>query len=62
MADFNVEPSSYFSSANTPRTITVKPIKANTGDTITRKLKIEAPGYDPKYITLTHRGAPSTTP
>lgn len=57
---FSVEPSSTFVSANTSKTITVKPLAANTGETITKKLRIKAQGYDDKIITLTHKGAPST--
>lgn len=58
MADFNVEPSSYFTEANKPKDIVVKPLKANTGEKITRRLRISAPGYEDKFVTLTQEGAP----
>lgn len=63
MADFITNPAtSYFATANQPRTITVKPAKQNTGEQITKRLKISAPGFTDKYITLVQRAAPTTTP
>lgn len=63
MADFITNPAtSYFATANQPRTITVKPAKQNTGEQITKRLKISAPGFTDKYITLVQRVAPTTTP
>lgn len=63
MADFITNPAtSYFAMANQPRTITVKPAKKNTGEQITKRLKISAPGFTDKYITLVQRAAPTTTP
>lgn len=63
MVDFITNPAtSYFATANQPRTITVKPAKQNTGEQITKRLKISAPGFTDKYITLVQRAAPTTTP
>ena len=56
---------SYFATANQPKTITVRPAKQNTGGDnmiIIKRLKISAPGFTDKYITLVQRAAPTTTP
>lgn len=58
---FSVDPNSTFVTANVPKTITVKPLAANTGEAITKKLRIKAQGYDDKIITLTQRAAPTET-
>lgn len=59
MADFIVEPTSYFREANKPKDIVIKPAKANDStEPIVRKLRIKAQGYDDKIITLTQGGKP----
>lgn len=63
MANFITNPAtSYFATANQPKTITVRPAKQNTGKNIVKRLKISAPGFTDKYITLTQRAAPPAPP
>ena len=63
MANFITNPAtSYFATANQPKTITVRPAKQNTGDNIIKRLKISAPGFTDKYITLTQRAATPAPP
>lgn len=61
-SNFIVEPDAFFSQANVPRTITIKPIGVNTGDTIKKQLRISAPGYEDKIVYLTHQGQINITP
>ena len=61
-SNFIVEPDAFFSQANVPRTITIKPIGVNTGDTIKKQLRISAPGYGDKIVYLTHQGQINITP
>lgn len=62
-SNFIVEPDAFFSQANKPRTITIKPIGVNTGDTTIRKqLRISAPGYEDKIVYLTHQRQINITP
>lgn len=62
MADFSIDPDSFFSTKNGSRIITVKPLAKNEEETPKRKqLRIKVPGYDDKIITLTQEGNPSTT-
>lgn len=63
MANFITNPAtSYFATANQPKTITVRPAKQNTGENIIKRLKISAPGFTDKYITLTQRAATLAPP
>lgn len=63
MANFITNPAtSYFATANQPKTITVRPANQNTGENIVKRLKISAPGFTDKYITLTQRAAPPAPP
>lgn len=64
MANFITNPAtSYFATANQPKTITVRPAKQNIGvDNIIKRLKISAPGFTDKYITLVQRAAPPAPP
>ena len=65
MADYFITnpATSYFATANQPKTITVRPAKQNTGEVkIIKQLKISAPGFTDKYITLVQRAAPPITP
>lgn len=56
-SNFIVEPDAFFSQANVPRTITIKPIGVNTGEVaIIKQLIISAPGYKDKIVYLTHHG------
>ena len=62
-SNFIVEPNAFFSQANVPKTITIKPIGVNTGDTTIRKqLRISAPGYEDKIVYLTHQAHINITP
>lgn len=61
-SNFIVEPDAFFSQANVPRTITIKPIGVNTGDTIKKQLRISASGYEDKIVYLTHQGQINSTP
>lgn len=61
-SNFIVEPDAFFSQANVPRTITIKPIGVNTGDTIKKQLRISASGYEDKIVYLTHQGPINSTP
>lgn len=61
-SNFIVEPDAFFSQANVPRTITIKPIGVNTGDTIRKQLRISAPGYEDKIVYLTHQEQLNSTP
>lgn len=56
-SNFIVEPDAFFSQANKPRTITIKPTGVNTGDTIIRKqLRISASGYkEDRIVYLIHQ-------
>ena len=62
-SNFIVEPDAFFSQANVPRTITIKPTGVNAGDTTIRKqLRISAPGYQDKIVYLTHQKHINITP
>lgn len=62
-SNFIVEPDAFFSRANEPRTITIKPTGVNTGETTIRKqLRISAPGYKDKIVYLTHQAHINITP
>lgn len=62
MADFSVNPDTFFSSKGVPKTITVKPLAKNDGEAPKkRQLRIKVPGYDDKIIKLTQEGKPSAT-
>lgn len=63
-SNFIVEPDAFFSQANKPRTITIKPTGVNTGDTMIRKqLRISASGYkEGKIVYLAHQAYKNITP
>lgn len=62
MADFSVNPDTFFSSKGVSKVITVKPLAKNSETTPKKKqLRIKVPGYDDKIITLTQAGKPETT-